>query len=130
MIIRHDYAHPLRVDVGAGQVARATYPDHVRQLLAQLLLTSPGERVCLPEFGCGLRRLVFAGQSDALKATVRIQVQQAITRWLADQVQLTDVEVLSGSDPTSGLDEGALLVTVSYVLLDEQTPATVTVKVI
>jgi phage baseplate assembly protein W len=130
MIIRHDYAYPLRVDVGAGQVARANYPDHVNQLIEQLLLTSPGERVCLPEFGCGLRRLVFATQSDALLATVRIQVQQSITKWLADQVQLTDVSVLSGADPANGLDEGELLITVSYTLVDTQASATVTVKVI
>lgn len=129
-IIRHDYAYPLRVDVGAGQVARANYPDHVNQLIAQLLLTSPGERVCLPEFGCGLRRLVFAAQSDALLATVRIQVQQSITKWLADQVQLTDVSVLSGADPANGLDEGELLITVSYTLTDTQAPSAVTVKVI
>jgi len=128
-MIRHDYAYPLRVDGGARQLARAGYPEHVNQLLRQLLLTSPGERVCLPEFGCGLRRLVFAPQSDALTATVRIQVQQSINRWLADQVQLTDVRVLSGADPASGLDEGSLLITVSYTLVESQTPATVSVRV-
>jgi uncharacterized protein len=128
-VIRHDYAYPLRIDTGARQVARADYPTHVNQLIRQLLLTSPGERVCLPEFGCGLRRLVFAPQTDALTATVRLQVRQAITTWLADQVALGDVNVVSGADPASGLDEGELLVTVNYTLVDTQTPSTVTVKV-
>jgi uncharacterized protein len=128
-VIRHDYAYPLRVDAGAGQIARATYPAHVDQLIRQLLLTSPGERVCLPEFGCGLRRLVFAPQTDALTATVRIQVQQSITRWLGDQVALGEVTVLSGADPATGLDEGTLLVTVNYTLVDTQEPATVSVQV-
>jgi phage baseplate assembly protein W len=126
---RHDYAFPLRIDAGSRQLARAGYPEHVDQLLRQLLLTSPGERVCLPDFGCGLRRLVFAPQSDALTATVRIQVQQSINRWLADQVRLTDVQVLAGADPASGLDEGSLLITVSYTLVESQTPATVSVRV-
>jgi phage baseplate assembly protein W len=128
-VIRHDYAYPLRIDAGAGQVARATYPAHVDQLIRQLLLTSPGERVCLPEFGCGLRRLVFAPQTDALTATVRIQVQQAINRWLADQVALGDVSVLSGADPANALDEGTLLITVNYTLVDTQQPSTISVKV-
>lgn len=128
-MIRHDYAFPLRIDAGAHQVARADYPTHVNQLIRQLLLTSPGERVGLPEFGCGLRRLVFAPQTEALTATVRIQVQQAITRWLADQVALTDVTVLSGADPGSGLDQGTLLISVSYTLVDTQTPSTVMVTV-
>ena len=64
---RHDYAFPFRIAPGASRSAEAGYPDHVDQLLRQLLLTSPGERTCLPEFGCGLRQLVFAPQSDALQ---------------------------------------------------------------
>lgn len=128
-MIRHDYAHPLRVDAASHQIARADYHRHVSQLVKQLLLTSPGERVCLPEFGCGLRRLVFAPQSDALVATVRIQVQQSIDRWLADQVALVDVEVVSGATPGSGIDEGAMLITVSYSLVETRTPDSVTVKV-
>jgi phage baseplate assembly protein W len=128
-VIRHDYAYPLRIDAGARQVGRANYPPHVDQMIRQLLLTSPGERVCLPEFGCGLRRLVFAPQTDALTATVRIQVEQAITKWLGDQVHLTDVTVLAGADPSNGLDEGSLLITISYTLVDTQTPSTVSVQV-
>ena len=38
--------------------------------------------------------------------------------------------VLSGADPASGLDEGELLITVSYTLIDTQAPAAVTVEVI
>jgi len=129
VISRHDYAYPLRVSAGAGQIERAPYPAHVDQLIRQLLLTSPGERVCVPEFGCGLRRLVFAPQSDALTATVRIQVQQSIARWLSDQVTLVNISVLSGADPSNGLDEGALLVTVSYTLVDTQTESTLSVRV-
>jgi uncharacterized protein len=129
-MIRHDYAYPMRVDAGAGQIARSAYPGHVEQMLRQLLLTSPGERVCLPEFGCGLRRLVFAGQSDALVATVRIQVQQAIDRWLKDQVTLQNVDVLAGADPASGLDQGSLLVTISYTLVDTMTAAQLQLKVV
>ena len=129
-MIRHDYAYPLRVDAGTGQIARSAYPGHVEQMLRQLLLTSPGERVCLPEFGCGMRRLVFAGQSDALVATVQIQVQQAIDRWLKDQVTLQNVDVLAGADPASGLDQGSLLVTISYTLVDTMTAAQLQLKVV
>ena len=129
-MIRHDYAFPLRIDAGAGQVARAGDADHVQQLIRQLLLTSPGERICLPEFGCGLRRMVFAPQTDALAATAQIHVRQALTAWLPDQVALTDVTVLAGADPGNDLDEGELLVTIRYTLVDTQTAASLTVRVI
>lgn len=129
---RHDYAHPFRLDAGSQQVARAGYPEHVDQMIRQLLLTSPGERINLPEFGCGLRQLVFAPQSDALVATVGMQVRQSIDRWLADQVQLVEVDVVAGATAgaASGLDQGELLITVSYVLIDTLTPRQVELKVV
>ena len=129
--VRDDYAHPLHLDAGSGCFAQASYADHVNQLLVQLLLTTPGERVNLPTFGCGLRQLLFAGQSDALVANVGIQVRQSVQAWLADQVNLTDVTVTAGATAPagSGLDQGQILVTVSYTLIETQTPSQVTVKV-
>jgi phage baseplate assembly protein W len=38
----------------------------VRDLIEQLLLTGPGERVNRPNFGAGLQQLVFAGNSPGL----------------------------------------------------------------
>ena len=73
----HDYAFPLRIDAALGRPSCAGYAAHVAQMIRQVLLTSPGERVCLPEFGCGLRRLVFAPQHDGLAATARAAGQAA-----------------------------------------------------
>ena len=126
---RADYDYPFRIDAGSGQAGQTGYPTHVDQMLRQLLLTSPGERTCLPEFGCGLRQLLFAPQSDQLAASVAILVRQSIERWLADQVKLTDVSVTAGADSALGLDEGEVLVTVSYVLIETQAPATLTLTV-
>jgi phage baseplate assembly protein W len=129
--LRADYAHPLHPDAGSGCFAQASYATHVNDLLVQLLLTAPGERVNLPTFGCGLRQLLFAGQSDALVANVGIQVRQSVQAWLSDQVNLTDVSVVAGATAPagSGLDQGQLLVTVSYTLVETQTPAQVSVTV-
>jgi phage baseplate assembly protein W len=63
---RTDYYDPFRVDPASQQTGQAGYGDHVYQMVRQLLLTSPGERVNLPQFGCGLRALVFAPITDAL----------------------------------------------------------------
>ena len=40
------------------------YEAHIRDLIEQVLFTSPGERVNRPDFGSGLLRLVFAPNSD------------------------------------------------------------------
>jgi phage baseplate assembly protein W len=119
---RTDYAFPLRIDGGSQQVARSAYPEHVDEMLRQLLLTNPGERTCLPQFGCGLRRLVFAPQVAGLESAVKIQVQAAISQWLADQVTVDQVEVQAGSDPSTGLDPGELKLTLTYTLVDALAP--------
>jgi uncharacterized protein len=132
MATRQDYSFPFGIDPASGQGAQATYPSHVDQMIRQLLLTSPGERACLPEFGCGLRQLVFAGQSDALAATVGLQVRQAINRWMVDQARVQDVIVVAGAaaDPSLGLDQGELLITIRYLLVETMTSSELSVKVV
>ncbi len=119
---RADYAFPLRIDGASSQAAQAAYPDHVDQMLRQLLLTNPGERACLPQFGCGLRRLLFAPQAAGLDAALKIQIQAAVSQWLADQVRLGDVEVISGADPVAGLDPGEIKITIAYTVIDSLAP--------
>ena len=82
MATRRDYAFPFRIDSASLQGAQSAYEAHVNQMVRELLLTAPGERVCLPEFGCGLRQLLFAPLSSAVAATTKLLVQDAINRWL------------------------------------------------
>jgi phage baseplate assembly protein W len=113
---RHDYAYPFRIDATSRQTAQTSYPDHVADMIRQVLLTDPGERVCLPEFGCGLRRLVFAPNSDALRATTKLLVMQSLSRWLAGQIQVKDVRI-SGAEAAA---DGVLQIAIDYVLIETQ----------
>src|SRR6267378_5167343 len=85
---RHDYTFPFRIDPVSGQAAQSPYGTHVEQMIRQVLLTDPGERVDLPEFGCGLRQLIFAPNSDALQATTQLIVRKALDRWLGNQIDV------------------------------------------
>ena len=123
---RRDYAFPFRIDAASQQTAQAGYPAHVDHMVRQLLLTSPGERVNLPQFGCGLRSLVFAPNSDALAATVKLRVIQGLNQWLAGVVTVTDVAV-GGPGGGTGGEPGTLEVTVTYTLVETQTSQAVTV---
>jgi uncharacterized protein len=123
---RHDYAFPFRIDPVSGQAAHAAYPDHVGQMVRQVLLTSPGERIDLPEFGCGLRQLVFAPESDALASTTRLLVQQALERWLAGQVVVQNVTVETAEEA----GDGQLRVRIDYTLVETRTGQSTTVQVI
>jgi len=121
---RHDYAFPFRVDLASGEAAQSPYAVHVDQMIRQVLLTAPGERADLPEFGCGLRQLIFAPHSDALDATTKLVVTQALNRWLSGQIQLTEVKVAPGND------ESELLVQIEYLLIETQTAKRLELRVV
>lgn len=122
---RHDYAFPFRIDSASRQAQRTSYERHVEQMVIQVLLTSPGERADLPEFGCGLRAMVFAPSSAALTATTQLLVQQALTRWLSDHIAVTRIDVTTPDGRSEEID-----VRVEYILLATRTPNTVDVRVI
>jgi len=122
---RHDYAFPFRIDPVSGQAAQSPYGTHVDQMIRQVLLTSPGERADLPEFGCGLRQLLFAPNSDALQATTQLIVRRSLDRWLAGQIEVRDVQVSRGE----GGDDSEILVQISYVLVETQSRQVIEIKV-
>ena len=114
---RRDYAFPFRIDPVSGQAAQTPYGSHVDQMIRQILLTDPGERADLPEFGCGIRQLVFAPNSEALQATCQLTVQHSLNRWLGDQIQVGKVTVSNGP----GNDDSTIVVEIQYVLIETQT---------
>ena len=124
---RHDYAFPFRIEPASRQAALVGYEAHVAQMVRQVLLTSPGERADLPEFGCGLRALIFAPNSDALSATTQMLVQQALARWLAEHITVRKVEVLPPEDTP---EQNQILVRIEYVLLSTRASQRVDVLVV
>ncbi len=76
-----------------GTIAIADIDKHLRDGIEQVLFTNPGERVNLPEFGCGLRNFIFAGNSEVLRATVQFTVMQNLQRWMGDVITVNQVTV-------------------------------------
>jgi phage baseplate assembly protein W len=83
---------PYHLDA-RGRSAETSTDDHIRDLIFQVLFTSPGERVNRPEFGCGLKQLVFMPNSDALAIATQQLVQGALHRWLENVIAIERVEV-------------------------------------
>jgi len=117
---RADLAFPFRIADGSGQAAQATYQDHVDQLIRQVLLTDPGERVNLPTFGAGMRRLLFAPMSSSLAATTTLVVTQSLNQWIPDQIKLLKVTVTT-PDQDASLPDGTVQVIVAYQLVETRT---------
>lgn len=83
---------PFHID-GRGRSAETDEDDHIRDMIIQVLFTDPGERVNRPDFGCGLKQLVFRPNSDALAAATQFLVQGSLQRWLEAEIQVESVEV-------------------------------------
>ena len=79
---------------------------YMRQLIEQVLFTSPGERVNLPDFGSGLLQLPFAPNSLEMAAATQFSVQAALQKWLSNYVKVQSV--------VASVNEAKLTVTVTY----------------
>lgn len=101
-----DIDFPYHFD--GGGTATTGYDEHVRDMIEQLLFTSPGERVNRPEFGSGLMQLVFAPNSPELAATLQFTVQAALGQWLGDVIDVRELAVRS--------EDAALHVSLTYVV--------------
>jgi phage baseplate assembly protein W len=100
--------YPFAIDRGGRLAEETDYAAHVEQLMKQVLFTNPGERINRPDFGCGIRRMVFAPNSDATAELLRVMVSQALDRWLGSLITVSEVKV-------SALDE-VLAVGIAYIL--------------
>jgi len=109
---------PLNFD-SRGHTAATDESDHVRDMIEQLILTAPGERVNRPDFGSGLLQLVFAPNSPELAATVQFTLQAALQRWLGDVIELRDLEVTA--------IDAALTIDVRYALRSTGVERTATI---
>jgi len=100
---------PYQFD-GRGRTQQAALQDYVKQLVEQVLFTSPGERVNLPDFGSGLLQLPFAPNSVEMAAATQFAVQGALQKWLSNYVKVQSV--------TASAQEAVLTVVVKYSLLN------------
>ena len=91
-----------------GRIAASGGDEALRGKIIQVLFTAPGERINLPEFGCGLFNLVFEPNDDVLGAALEFTIGQALTRWLGDDILVDGVDV--------SRDEGMALVEIAYTL--------------
>jgi phage baseplate assembly protein W len=104
------FKFPIAVDAGGrGELVKERdYPRYVSQLIRQVLLTAPGERVNRPDFGAGLRRMVFAPLDDSTATLVQTTVFQSLDRWLGNLISVDEVR--------ARVEESTLFVDVTYTI--------------
>jgi hypothetical protein len=98
---------PLQV-TPSGAIAKARYEHRVEESVYLILATAKGERVMLPEFGCGIHELVFAPNTPNTIGLVAQQVRRALVDW-EPRIDVLDIVV----DSPEG-EPNLLLIKVGY----------------
>lgn len=95
---QHVYSDfPLRL--GRDGVAKTQRIAHIRHQIEQVLFTDPGERWFRPEFGAGIRSLVFEPNSSPLWQVTRQRLQSSLAAALAGEVSPKDLSIEVGAHP-------------------------------
>jgi phage baseplate assembly protein W len=90
-------AFPFAIGAG-GAVAASDLDGAIRGRIEQVLFTSPGERVMLPGFGCGLRDLVFEPNNEVLAAAAEFTIARALQSQLGRLVMVNAVQVVADAE--------------------------------
>ena len=100
---------PISIDRALGQLKQEhDYDRYVSQLIRQVLLTNPGERAHRPDFGTGLRRMVFAPNGTVTASLLQTTIFQNLNRWLGSLITVQNV--------ITEAQTSTLLVTIFYVI--------------
>jgi hypothetical protein len=86
-------AFPFRIGPDGRTATPQSLDEHVKGEIIQLLLTSPGERMFLPPFGGGLKRLVFERNDDVSAGLSRAIISQALSRYLGTRITVQTLDV-------------------------------------
>ncbi len=98
---------PLQV-TPAGRIAQSRYEQRIEESIFLILSTAPGERVMLPEFGCGIHDLVFAPNNAVTLSRVTQSARKALTAG-EPRIDVLDVAVESAPE-----QDNLLLIRISY----------------
>ena len=94
----------------------------VRQSVLLILGTEPGERLMRPDFGCGLLRFLMEPNTPTTREAMTRAIDLALRTW-EPRIALDTVSVATTGDPS------AVLVTVTYTLVRDQSADAVQVAV-
>ena len=84
---------PFPFTLTNGRISASGGDEALRGKIIQVLFTAPGERVNLPDFGCGLFNLVFAPNDSVLATAMEFTIGQALARWLGDEIKVDGLRV-------------------------------------
>ena len=103
---------PFGINAAVGRLQQEPdYDAYIVQLIKQVIFTGPGERINRPDFGAGVRRLLFAPNSIGTASLAQTMIFQALDTWLGTVIRVDKIEVAAEAEK--------LLIAVNYTVLQK-----------
>jgi uncharacterized protein len=104
--------YPFAINGHVGRLAQEPdYDAYIVQLIKQVIFTTPGERINRPQFGAGVRQLVFAPNAVGTASLAQTMVFQALNTWLGSVIRVDQIDVAAENEK--------LLIGVNYTVLQK-----------
>lgn len=87
---------------------------NVKQNLKNLLLTSPGERVMLPDFGVGIRKFLFESDADFVAGEIENLIYEQVRAYMGFLI-IHDISFLTKLD-NEALKENEMAIKIIYTI--------------
>ena len=83
-------------------VLTKTLAQNIKQNIKNLMLTSPGERVMISDFGVGLRNFLFQNNSAELQSRINTRIREQIELFMPFVV-INNIEFLNQEEKIMGI---------------------------
>ena len=103
-----------------GFLAKQTGINQIKADLLSLLLTNPGERVMLPEFGTPLDRLIYEQNDSILASQAKSVIADSIRTW-EPRIVIQSITTQTGVNDSPDDSSGSHVLYISIAFYDPET---------
>ena len=102
---------PLRRESSDGYALNKAMVDAIRQNFKNLVMTSPGERVMIPDFGVGIKNYLFEVNGPSTYSAIRASINRQVIKYMPF---ISITEILFG---TSEFDDTIVNIKITYEIV-------------
>ena len=107
---------PVEVDKTTGRIKTSSYEEDIKESIRIIMMTRKGERMMMPEFGCGIQDCIFETMETSSLARMEQEIMHALIRW---EPRIIEPRVHVEQDKN---EEGRLNIYVNYVVRSTNNP--------
>lgn len=107
---------PVEVDNTTGRIKTSGYEEDIEEAIRIILRTRKGERMMMPDFGCGIQDYIFETMDVSSLSRMENEILHSLIRW---EPRIADPEVHVTVDERQ---EGRLNICIHYVVRATNNP--------